>query len=113
QTMERLAGLFSAPEQPGIRERLTRMIRCVISQRLIPRKQESGSVAVFEILKSGSSFEDALQNHAGNPHRDSGVRGLETQIANLLRDGIITEEAALAYAPNVSATAIKSAGQGQ
>jgi twitching motility protein PilT len=51
QTIDRLAGLFLASEQPAARERITRMLRCVISQRLM-RQDDGRRTAEFEIMKN-------------------------------------------------------------
>src|SRR5436305_13799375 len=53
QTVERFLGAFPASEQAATRERLARMLRYVISQRLVPRQEGSARVAVFELLKAG------------------------------------------------------------
>src|SRR5260370_20992914 len=49
KTVERFVGAFPGTEQATVRERLGLMLRCVISQRLLPRKNERGRVAVFEM----------------------------------------------------------------
>src|SRR5437773_1040314 len=60
QTVERFVAAFPAAEQAGARERLARMLRFVISQRLVPRREDSNRIAVFEVLKSGSKLLDRL-----------------------------------------------------
>ncbi len=104
QTVGRFVGAFSAAEQPATRERLARMLRYVISQRLIPRKQDGGRVAVFEILKSGSSAleqlleTDAASSHAGREPGQSDIIGFDAEIERLVRAGIVSPEIALAHA---------------
>jgi len=104
QTVGRFVGAFSAAEQPATRERVARMLRYVISQRLIPRKQDGGRVAVFEILKSGSSAleqlleTDAASSHAGREPGQSDIIGFDAEIERLVRAGIVSPEIALAHA---------------
>ncbi len=104
QTVGRFVGAFSAAEQPATRERVARMLRYVISQRLIPRKQDGGRVAVFEILKSGSSTleqlleTDAASSHAGREPGQSDIIGFDAEIERLVRAGIVSPEIALAHA---------------
>jgi twitching motility protein PilT len=109
QTVGRFVGAFSAAEQAATRERLARMLRYVISQRLIPRKQDGGRVAVFEILKSGSSAleqlleTDAASSHAGRePGQSDTVSfdavSFDAEIERLVRAGIVSTEIALAHA---------------
>jgi twitching motility protein PilT len=52
KTVERVIGAFPMGEQHTIRNRLAKSFRAIISQRLIPRKDGSGRVAIVEILKS-------------------------------------------------------------
>ena len=52
KTVERIAGVFPLAEQHVIRNRLGKSFRYIVSQRLIPRKDEAGRVAAIEILKS-------------------------------------------------------------
>src|SRR5258707_962004 len=40
KTVERFVGAFPGTEQAAVRERLGLMLRCVVSQRLLPRKNE-------------------------------------------------------------------------
>ncbi len=104
QTVGRFVGAFSAAEQPATRERLARMLRYVISQRLIPRKQDGGRVAVFEILKSGSgALEQLLETNEASSHtyRESSQSDLisfDAEIERLVRAGIVSPEIALAHA---------------
>jgi twitching motility protein PilT len=52
KTVERIVGVFPMVEQDGIRNRLAKSFRYIISQRLIPRKGGVGRIAAVEILKS-------------------------------------------------------------
>jgi twitching motility protein PilT len=112
QTVERFVGAFSAAEQSAVRERLGRMLRCVISQSLIPRKNDEGRVALFEVLKSGSSvltslLENGTANSAGIDTSHEGC--FDVEIEKLVRAGIISSEIALMYATNASALSKKLA----
>jgi twitching motility protein PilT len=77
QTIDRLAGLFLAGEQPAARERITRMLRCVISQRLI-RQDDVRRTAEFEIMKN-LGFEvqrkSAQAANGGDAHKSRRGRG--------------------------------------
>src|SRR5205823_3584631 len=54
QTVERFVSALPAGDHRPGRDRLARMLRYVISQRLVPRKQDEHRMAVFEVWKSGS-----------------------------------------------------------
>jgi twitching motility protein PilT len=110
--VERFVGAFSAAEQSAVRERLGRMLRCVISQRLIPRKSDEGRVALFEVLKAGSSvLSSLLENGTANSAEidTSHELGFDIQIEKLVRAGIVSSEIALTYATNAPALSRKLA----
>src|SRR5580692_4405836 len=52
KTVERIVGVFPMAEQHTIRNRLAKSFRFIVSQRLLPRKDGNGRVAIIEILKS-------------------------------------------------------------
>ena len=52
KTVERIVGVFPMAEHHSIRNRLAKSFRAIVSQRLIPRKDGHGRVAMVEILKS-------------------------------------------------------------
>jgi twitching motility protein PilT len=107
QTVERIVNAFSVPEQAGIRERLARTLRWIVSQRLIPRSDGGGRVAVVEVLKtepqllaglagqefSGRSLVKAMQNGSSQ-----GIQHFDHEIEKLARAGVVDAEIALTYA---------------
>ena len=110
KTVERIAGAFTAAEQPSIRGRLAKTLRYVISQRLIPRR-DGGRVAVLEIFKanpgtmqyiecddpSGQTLLEAMKNGASD-----GMQHFDGEIEKLVRSGVVDAETALAYATDPS-----------
>jgi twitching motility protein PilT len=105
KTVERFVGAFPAAEQAAIRERLGLMLRCVISQRLLPRKNEGGRVGVFEIVNSGPGLlGDLLDVRSGGKRDTAALRsssessGLDAQLERLVASGTVTAETALAHA---------------
>lgn len=109
KTVERIVGAFPLSEQQLIRTRLSNSFRWIVSQRLIPRKDQPGRVAAIEILRSnqrtreymekgereGKSLLDAIRD--GNL---DGMQCFDDELENLARNGIIGIDAALAYASN-------------
>ncbi len=109
KTVERIVGVFPLSEQHIIRNRLSRSFRWIISQRLVPRKDGSGRVAAFELLKStlrtreymekgeseGKSLTDAMRD--GNM---DGMHCFDQTIEEMIRTGIIEFETGIAYATN-------------
>ena len=96
-------------EQHTLRNRLAKSFRYIISQRLIPRKDGTGRIAVIEILKStlrtreyvekgesdGKTLLDAMR--VGG---EEGMQHFDGDIERLIRDGIIEMDTGLAYATN-------------
>jgi len=109
KTVERIVGVFPMAEQHGIRNRLAKSFRYIISQRLIPVKDGKSRVAILEILKAtirtreyvekgeqeGKTLLDAM--HDGDTE---GMQHFDGNIEQLIRAGIIDVDTGLAYATN-------------
>jgi twitching motility protein PilT len=108
-TVERLIGIFPLGDQQTIRTRFAKSFRYIISQRLIPRKDSRGRVAVIEILKStlrtqqyvshgeseGKSLLDAMRDGT-----TEGMQDFDGEIEKLIRKGVIDCETGLRFATN-------------
>jgi len=108
QTVERFVGAFSFAEQAAVRERLALMLRCVISQRLLPRKNESGRVGAFEIVSAGQGLPGEASGGAsrkGPGARLSAGGSLDAELERLVVSGTVSPEIALAHAMDAGALA--------
>jgi twitching motility protein PilT len=109
KTVERIVGVFPPAEQHTIRNRLAKSFRAIVSQRLIPRKDGNGRVAMVEILKStlrtreyvekgeegGKTLLEAMQDGS-----DEGMQHFDGEIDKLVRAGVVDLDTGLAYATN-------------
>lgn len=109
KTVERIVGVFPMAEQHTLRNRLAKSFRYIISQRLVPRKDGAGRVAIIEILKStlrtreyvekgesdGKTLLDAMR--VGD---QEGMQHFDGNIERLIREGILDLDTGLAYATN-------------
>jgi twitching motility protein PilT len=109
KTVERIVGVFPLAEQHTIRNRLAKSFRFIISQRLIPRKDNNGRVAVIEILKStvrtreyvekgeqeGKTLLEAMQD--GDTE---GMQHFDGEIEKLVRANVVEANTGLAYSTN-------------
>jgi twitching motility protein PilT len=109
KTIERIVGVFPSSDQPAIRGRLAKSFRYIISQRLIPKPDGTGRVAVFEILKStlrtreyvqkgeseGKSLLDAMRDAAGE-----GMQCFDIKIEKLIRSKVLDIDTGMSYATN-------------
>jgi twitching motility protein PilT len=114
QAVERFVSALPAGEHRPARDRLARMLRYVISQRLVPRKQDEHRMAVFEVWKSGSEPLDRLLRSESHRRADDAQYPEDTadcsidhQIEELVRSGIVTAGIAITHAMNPSALAKK------
>jgi twitching motility protein PilT len=109
KTVERIIGAFPMEDQQGIRSRLSKAFRYIISQRLLPRLDGKGRIAVVEILKStmrtreyvekgeseGKSLLDAMRDGSND-----GMQHFDAEIEKLIRDGVVDVDTGLTYATN-------------
>ena len=116
KTVERFVGAFPGTEQGAVRERLALMLRSVISQRLLPRKNEGRRVAVYEIVNSGPGLLGDLPDVRDGSKRDrAGLRSsvetssLDAQLEQLVESGTISAELALVHAKDARGLAKKLA----
>ena len=109
KTVERIVGVFPMAEQSTIRNRLAKSFRYIISQRLVPRKDGTGRVAVIEILKSTLRTREYVEKgeiegktllEAMRVGEQEGMQHFDGDIQRLIREGIIEMETGLAYATN-------------
>jgi len=107
RTVQRIVGAYTPSEHASVRNRLAKTLRYVISQRLIPRADNSGRVAVVEILKANARTHDCLVNPETLLEglleiiKDSGREGMQPfdgEIEKLVRSGVVKLDAALDYA---------------
>ena len=109
KTVERIVGAFPLADQHIIRTRLSKAFRYIVSQRLAPRKDGDGRVAVVEILKStmrtrdyvekgesdGKSLLDAMRDG-----ETEGMQDFDSELERLIRNGTLATDVALGYATN-------------
>jgi twitching motility protein PilT len=111
QTINRVIGMFEHEEERQIRLRLADTVRWIVCQRLLP-KIGGGRVAAFEILGSNlrvkdlilhgetedKTFYDIIENSQA-----FGMMTFDHCIAGHYKNGLITEETAMAYASQKAA----------
>jgi twitching motility protein PilT len=111
KTVERIVSSFLPDEQAKVRERFAKTFRYIICQRLLPKTDRSGRLAVAEILKAnartrecvekgerdGKTLLDAMKSGA-----TEGMQHFDGEIAQLVRDRIIDLETGLSFASNAT-----------
>jgi twitching motility protein PilT len=109
KTVDRIIGVFPKNEEAVIRARLAQTFRYIVSQRLLPRADRQGRVAAIEILKSTARTRDYMEKgeKEGKTLIDAmeqgeleGMQTFDAVIERLIRDGVVNQDEALAYASN-------------
>ncbi len=109
KTVERIVGAFSLADQQVIRTRLSKAFRYIVSQRLLPRKDGNGRLAVIEILKSTMRTREYVERgeHEGKTLLDAmrdgsqdGMCDFDGELEKLIRSGVIDMETGLASSTN-------------
>jgi twitching motility protein PilT len=109
KTVDRIIGLYPKNEEPVIRTRLAQTFRYIISQRLIPRADGRGRIAVAEVLRSsprtreyietgeadGKSLLDAMRDG-----KLDGMQDFDSVIKQLIETKVISLEDGLNFATN-------------
>ncbi|MGB6623366.1 MAG: PilT/PilU family type 4a pilus ATPase [Candidatus Acidiferrales bacterium] len=109
KTIERIVGAFPLSDQHVIRMRFSKTFRYIISQRLVPRKDDEGRIAAIEILKSTMRTREYVERGEGegktlvDAMRDGSTEGMQYfdgELERMVRAGIIDLQTALAFATN-------------
>ncbi len=111
KTVERIVGTFPPADQQGIRTRFAKTFQYIISQRLAPKKDGSGRVALLEILKGTLRTRDYVEQgekegktllDAMKVGTEDGMQYFDGEIEKLIRAGTISVDTGLSYATNVT-----------
>jgi len=106
-TIDRIIDVFPPHQQAQIRTQLASVLKGVISQSLIPRQDTNKRVAVHEIMIMTDAIGNLIRENKVIQINTSiqtgsrlGMQSLETGLAQLAKDGIISQEAALEHSSN-------------
>src|SRR6476469_5141609 len=110
-TIMRIMAMFPPQEQAVVRIRLAESLHAVISQRLLPRADGKGRVAAAEILVVTPTIRDLIVDGGNLPEirdyiadgRDQyGMQTFDQHLADLVQEGVVTFDVAMASATNPS-----------
>jgi twitching motility protein PilT len=108
-TVSRLVSMFPPEEQEIARLRLSEALQAVISQRLLPRADGKGRAAALEILIATAAVRDMikdagrvaeLHDYIRESREQYGMQTFDQHLLDLVSDGSVTPEAALAASSN-------------
>jgi len=105
KTIDRIIDAFPADQQPQVRTSFSDALKCIISQRLIPRIDQRGRLPAIELLnntlpvanliREGKTFQIASMMITG---KSSGMIRLDDSLAQLVLNKTISKESAMLYA---------------
>lgn len=103
QTIDRIVDVFDPDQQPQIRTQLSVTLRGIVSQALLPTKDGKGRVGAFEAMFVTPSIRTLIRD--GKTHQlyseiqtggEFGMRTLDSDLLNLVKNGVVEYEQALA-----------------
>ena len=107
QTVDRIIDVFPGGEQQQIRFQLSLSLLAIISQRLLPKADDTGRVLACEVLRNNTAIANLIRE--GKTHqvysvvetsRRGGMQTLDSSLKSLYQQGLITREEALANMKN-------------
>ena len=104
-TVDRVIDVFPAHQQQQIRVQFANVLEAVVSQQLIPRKDEEGRIAAFEVLHANQAVRNLIREGKSRQlktvmqtNRKLGMITMDETIAQLYMDGKISKEMAIQFA---------------
>ncbi|MET3697379.1 twitching motility protein PilT [Bacillus oleivorans] len=103
-TIDRIIDVFPAGQQTQIRIQLASVLKAVISQRLFPTVDFTGRRAAVELLICNAAVKNLIRNEKTHQiqsviqtSREAGMQTMQMAIEDLLRERVISNEAASPY----------------
>lgn len=118
-TISRIINMFPAEEQNHLRILLSAVLKAIISQRLVPRKDGRGVVPAVEVLINSGAITEAIkdpdklfmiQDLMEKGRKQYGMQTFDQAVVDLYNQGLVTYEDALLYATNPSDVELKIKG---
>lgn len=116
QTMDRIVDVFPPQQQEQIRTQLGVTVQAVISQTLLPTKDNMGRVAAFEVMMATPAIRTLIRD--GKTHQlysmiqtmgEMGMQTLDSHLLRLVREGKVDYDVALSKSSNSNEFARRAA----
>jgi twitching motility protein PilT len=115
-TILRIMAMFPPEEQEVVRIRLSESLHSVVSQRLLPRADGKGRAVAAEVLVVTPAVRDMIadgkrigeiRDYIADGRDQYGMQTFDQHLADLVQEGTVTFETAMAAATNPSDFALK------
>ncbi|MBF0500071.1 MAG: Flp pilus assembly complex ATPase component TadA [Candidatus Riflebacteria bacterium] len=107
--LERVIHWRSAEEHDGFRGKIATHLSMIISQRLVPRADEKGLVAVFDIMVNTQQVKAMIKNDnlsmiktIQEQDQASGMQTFDRHLQTLVKKNVITSKTAVEYAEDIT-----------
>ncbi len=104
QTVDRIIDVFPPDQQNQVRSQLAASLLGVVSQRLLPLAKGGGRIPAVEIMIKNNAIENLIRTQKNyqianviETSMDQNMITLDRSLANMTREGLITQEEALRY----------------
>jgi twitching motility protein PilT len=109
KTIDRIVDVFPPHQQGQVRVQLSGVIQAIISQRLIPKRDQLGRVAAFEVLLANPAIRNLIRENKSyqintviQTGSKVGMISMDQSLISLFRRGLISRDNALLYAVDVN-----------
>lgn len=102
KTIDRIIDAFPPNQQNQVRSQLATVLEGVVSQQLLPKRDDSGVIVACEIMIANAAIRNLIRE--GKPHQINsiiqtsasiGMQSMDSCLAQLCQNGIISQEDAL------------------
>lgn len=109
ETLDRIVNMFPPYDKPQVCMRMANSLRGIISQKLLPKADDTGRIAAVEIMIATPTISKLIEE--GRPSQlysvinEGGFWGMQTMnqcLVKYFKQGIITEDEAIMNAGNVT-----------
>lgn len=107
KTIDRIIDVFPPHQQQQVRVQFASVIQAIISQQLLPKADNAGRVAAFEVMIATTAIRNLIREdkiHQIDTAIQTGgkykMQTMDSSILDLYRRGLITKETALMQAVN-------------
>ncbi len=105
QILDRLINCREPGNREALRARIAAQLKMIISQRLIPRDDKTGRIAIFDIMINTPQMKALVRNNNMSMFRAlqgqgeiAGMKTFDSQLAHLVRKRIITQRVGAEFA---------------
>jgi len=119
ETINRIVSVFPPYQQKQIRLQLGAIVRGIVSQRLVPRKDEQGRVPAIEVLVNNARIRELIENPdrtkeipmaISESYISFGMQTFDQSLTFLLNQNLISYEEALRQSSNPDDFALRASG---